>query len=253
MRRGIATTLLAARLAAAALPLPTAPQLRWQSGSGIMALIHFNMATFFQDGDPGCTSANWLGETGSGNPNSFAPSDLNVSQWVDSMVAIGVDEAVLTAKHGCGFYLWPTKVKLPDGSPYTYHVNVTAYGDVLAQFRDATSARGIGHGFYYSLTNNRFLNVYGHSVQPGPLQPGQDRPHLVAGHQPVLLPPGQGLLPDLAVVPARFLVFDPFGQEPLQHGRPTEPLAHQQQQGHHQGCHGGRRRQPGQVVAQGLV
>lgn len=173
MRRGIATTLLAARLAAAALPLPTAPQLRWQSGSGIMALIHFNMATFFQDGDPGCTSANWLGETGSGNPNSFAPSALNVSQWVDSMVAIGVDEAVLTAKHGCGFYLWPTKVKLPDGSPYTYHVNVTAYGDVLAQFRDATSARGIGHGFYYSLTNNRFLNVYGHSVQPGPLQPGQ--------------------------------------------------------------------------------
>lgn len=155
------------------LPLPTQPQLRWQTGSGIMALIHFNMATFFEDGDPGCTSGNWEGETGSGNPNSFAPSALNVSQWVDSMVAIGVDEAVLTAKHGCGFYLWPTKVTLPDGSPYTYHVNESSYGDVLAQFRDATSARGIGHGFYYSLTNNRYLNVYGHSVQPGPLQPGQ--------------------------------------------------------------------------------
>ena len=169
----IAAVLLAARVAAAALPLPTAPQLRWQTGSGIMALIHFNMATFFQDGDPGCTSSNWLGENGSGNPNSFAPSALNVSQWVDSMVAIGVDEAVLTAKHGCGFYLWPTKVRLPDGSPYAYHVNETSYGDVLEQFRDATSARNIGHGFYYSLTNNRYLNVYGHSVQPGPLQPGQ--------------------------------------------------------------------------------
>jgi alpha-L-fucosidase len=161
-------------LAAAALPLPNAPQLAWQRGE-IMALIHFNMATFFENGDPGCTAANWLPAdgSGSGNPKSFAPTALNVSQWVDSMVAIGVDEAVLTAKHGCGFYLWPTQVKLPDGSPYTYHVDTDAYGDVLAQFRDATSARGIGHGFYYSLTNNRYLNVYSHQVQPGPLQPGQ--------------------------------------------------------------------------------
>ena len=81
--------------------------------------------------------------------NSFAPSALNVSQWVDSMVAIGVDEAVITAKHGCGFYLWPTKVMLPDGTPYRYRANETTYGDVLQQFREATSARGIGHGFYY--------------------------------------------------------------------------------------------------------
>jgi hypothetical protein len=107
-------------------------------------------ATFFQNGDPGCTTDNWgpVGGTGSSNPNSFAPTKLNVSQWVDSMVALGATEAVLTAKHGCGFYLWPTKVQLPDGSPYPYHVNAT-YGDVLQQFKDATSARGIGHGFYY--------------------------------------------------------------------------------------------------------
>lgn len=57
-----------------------------------------NMATFFEDGDPGCTADNWEGPSGSGNVNSFAPSALNVSQWVDSMVAIGVHEAVLTAK-----------------------------------------------------------------------------------------------------------------------------------------------------------
>jgi len=45
---------------------------------------------------------------------------------------------------------------------------------VLAEFAAATSARGIGHGFYYSLTNNFFLNVRSHSVQPpSTLLPGQ--------------------------------------------------------------------------------
>lgn len=86
--------------AEAQLPLPTAAQLAWQTNE-IMALVHFNMATFFRDGDPGCGPDNWLGDTGSSNPDSFAPSALNVSQWVDSMVAIKVTEAVLTAKHGC--------------------------------------------------------------------------------------------------------------------------------------------------------
>ena len=136
-----------------------------------MALVHFNMASFFEDGDPGCTPQNWPGASGSSNPASFAPTALNASQWVDSMVAIGATEAVLTAKHGCGFYLWPTQVLLPNGTRYPYRVT-DAVGDVVQQFVDATSARGLGHGFYYSLTNNFFLNVRGHSVQPNPI-PGQ--------------------------------------------------------------------------------
>ena len=70
------------------------------------------------------------------------------------MVELGATEAVLTAKHGCGFYLWDTNVTLPDGTPYRYHVNLTTHGDVLRQIVEATSARNIGHGFYYSLTNN---------------------------------------------------------------------------------------------------
>ncbi len=49
--------------------------------------------------------------------------------------------------------MWPTNVTLPDGSLYRYHVNTSVHGNVLQQFVDATSARGIGHGFYYSLTN----------------------------------------------------------------------------------------------------
>lgn len=129
------------------------------------------MATFFRNGDPGCDSSNWEGPAGSSNPASFAPTNLNVSNWVDSMRAIGVKNAVLTAKHGCGFLLWPTNVLLPSGAPYFYNVNSTL--NVVQQFAETMSAAGIAHGFYYSLTNNFYLNVYGHQVQPGPLLPGQ--------------------------------------------------------------------------------
>ena len=163
---------VATAAASRALPMPSASQVAWQQGE-IMALIHFNMATFFQDGDPACTSDNWEGATGSSNPLSFAPSALNVSSWVDSMIDLGVTEAVLTAKHGCGFYLWNTNVSVGSQGRYDYHVDMGAYGDILQQFVDATSARGIGHGFYYSLTNNFKLNVRSHAVQPGPLLPGQ--------------------------------------------------------------------------------
>ena len=47
-----------------------------------MALIHFNMATFFRNGDPGCDAGNWKE---SQKPSSFAPTNLNVSQWIVSM------------------------------------------------------------------------------------------------------------------------------------------------------------------------
>jgi hypothetical protein len=152
-----------------ALPVPTRAQLAWQKNE-IMALIHFNMATFFQNGDPGCTKQNWAE---SQKPASFAPVKLNVSQWIDSMRALGVKEAVLTAKHGCGFLLWPTASRLPNASPYAYHVPPGL--NVLQQFSEAMEREGLGHGFYYSLTNNFYLNVRGHYVQNGTLLPGQQQ------------------------------------------------------------------------------
>jgi len=155
------------------LPTPTPAQLKYQVDS-IMALIHFNMATFYEDGDPGCNAGNWLGPTGSNNVNNFAPSNLNISEWADVMDALHIKSAVLTAKHGCGFYLFqPQNVTLPDGTPYPYHVNVTTYGDVIEQFSTIMAQRNIAHGFYYSLTNNFFLNVHSHYVQNTTLLPGQ--------------------------------------------------------------------------------
>jgi alpha-L-fucosidase len=103
------------------LPLPTPQQLKY--GGKINALIHFEMATFF--GESGCTNLNWNGcnpgaggECNSSDVNSFNPTNLNISSWIEMMNIIGAESAVLTAKHGCGFLLWDTNVTLPDNTPY---------------------------------------------------------------------------------------------------------------------------------------
>ena len=130
------------------------------------------MATFFHDGDPGCNSTNWHL---SGNPLSFNPTSLNVSNWVEHYKSIGAKSAVLTAKHGCGFTLWPTNVTIPStGEPYGYSVQYSSYPhDVIKQFTQECNKQGLGFGFYYSLTNNYYLHILGGSVSNEPLLPGQ--------------------------------------------------------------------------------
>jgi alpha-L-fucosidase len=86
-----------------------------------------------------------------------------------------VKGAVLTAKHGCGHLLWPTNVTFADGSPYTYCVGKEGSAikeDVLALFSASMAKANITHGFYYSFTNNFYMNVRSH----------------VAGHSKVVLP-----------------------------------------------------------------
>ena len=159
----------------ASLPMPTAPQLRYQTGE-IVALTHFNMASFVQNGDPGCNAGNWVtkapgAEGPSSDPATFNPTQLDTDQWADVYAAVGVKGAVLTAKHGCGFLLWPTNVTLPDGSPYSYGVGKPKSAiqtDVLRSFTNSMTKANITHGFYYSFTNNFFLNVAGHKANASP-------------------------------------------------------------------------------------
>eukprot|EP00041_Stephanoeca_diplocostata_P020989 m.480671 g.480671 ORF g.480671 m.480671 type:complete len:634 (-) comp21709_c0_seq4:260-2161(-) len=153
------------------LPTPTAAQLRYQEGE-IVALTHFNMATFVEDGDPGCNANNWnkkaIGANGpSGDPSTFNPTQLDTDQWASVYARVGVKGAVLTAKHGCGHLLWPTNVTLPDGSLYTYGVGKeksAIKGDVLHMFSTSMQKANITHGFYYSFTNNFYLNVDKHTA-----------------------------------------------------------------------------------------
>jgi len=148
-----------------------------------VALIHFNMATFSRNGDPGYSADNWdkkasyaAGKTN--DPATFNPTKLDTDQWAKVMIDLGAKHAVLTAKHGCGHLLWPTKVLLPSGKEYTYCVGKEKSAiktDVLAQFSNSMSKAGIGHGFYYSLTNNFYLDVHSHFVQNHTLLPGQEK------------------------------------------------------------------------------
>ena len=152
-------------------PLPTPMQVQYQH-TDIMALIHFNMATFFENGDPGCTPENWAE---SQDPLAFDPTELDIDQWADSMDALNITSAVLTAKHGCGFDIWPTNVTLPDGST-TYPYAVSPSLDVIKEFSETMERRNIGHGYYYSLTTNFYLNVChmkAGTCVDGPPLPGQ--------------------------------------------------------------------------------
>lgn len=155
----------------APVPLPTAAQLDYQRQE-LVGLTHFNMATFFEDGDPACNAQNWAR---SQKPSSFAPTSLNISNWIDSYRAVGVKSVILTAKHGCGFLLWPTNVTLPDGSNYGYHVGGKGgLGiDIVKMFAEAMQAEGLPHSFYYSLKDSFYLNAIGDQVKGGHVLPGQ--------------------------------------------------------------------------------
>ena len=118
------------------MPTPTSSQLAYYQ-SELRALIHFNMATFVGDGDPGCNAKNWNKKTPfaagpSSNPATFDPKLLNFSNWIELMKSVGISNAVMTAKHGCGHLLWPTKVKLPGGEEYTYCVGKKDSGEYLS-------------------------------------------------------------------------------------------------------------------------
>lgn len=100
----------------------------------------------------------------SSDPATFNPTKLNFSQWLESFDALGIRNAVMTAKHGCGHLLWPTTTTLPDGSEYTFCVGKNASSvkiNLIAEFASTMRAAGVEIGFYYSLTNNFYLNVLG--------------------------------------------------------------------------------------------
>lgn len=132
------------------------------------------MATF--SSGVSCDPANWNVGPNTSNPMTFNPEGLNVSNWVASYLAVGVKHAVLTAKHSCGFLLWPTNTTLPSGAPYGYNVQLTArpsfQRNIVAEFVAATHSAGLGYGFYYSTGANAYLNM-NNFAPAGKLMPGQ--------------------------------------------------------------------------------
>lgn len=117
-------------------PVPTQNQLRWQSME-YYAFVHFSLNTY--------TNQSW----GFGNEdvNLFNPGKLNCRQWARICKNAGMKGIILTAKHHCGFCLWPSK--------YTeYSVKNAPWkngqGDVVREMADACKEYGLKLGLYLS-------------------------------------------------------------------------------------------------------
>ncbi|KAJ3471967.1 hypothetical protein NLG97_g11405 [Lecanicillium saksenae] len=98
---------------------------------------------------------------------------------MDAVKSFGGKYATLVAKHNCGFTTWPTKVNFKDVAgetvPYNYTIAQSpVHGkDVIQSFVQSTDKYGFGHGFYYSVVVNNYLNVQLAHVRNETAAPGQ--------------------------------------------------------------------------------
>ena len=101
--------------------------------------IHYGLSTFLAD-----DMAN-----GDDPAEAYAPTDLDVEQWVRTAKDAGMKYIILTAKHVSGFCIWDSKVQW-QGKEYDYDV---ASGkdttDVIAAFIKACQKYDIWPGIYY--------------------------------------------------------------------------------------------------------
>ena len=117
-------------------PLPSNEQLEWYDME-MYAFIHYSLNTY--------TDQEW----GFGNEELqlFNPSDLDCRQWARVCKQAGMKGIIFTAKHHCGFCMWP--------SAYTdYSVKNTPWkdgnGDVVRELAEACREEGLKFGFYLS-------------------------------------------------------------------------------------------------------
>lgn len=116
--------------------VPSADQMRWQEME-YYAFVHFSLNTY--------TDQSW----GFGNEDVklFDPEKLDCRQWARICKQAGMKGIIITAKHHCGFCLWPSK--------YTeYSVKNAPWkngkGDVVREMADACREYGLKLGIYLS-------------------------------------------------------------------------------------------------------
>ena len=117
-------------------PTPSENQLRWQEME-MYAFIHYSLNTY--------TDQEW--GFGNEDPSLFNPSQLDCRQWARVCKQSGMKGIIFTAKHHCGFCMWPSK--------YTeYSVKNSPWkegkGDVVRELADACREEGLKFAVYLS-------------------------------------------------------------------------------------------------------
>ncbi|OFX54464.1 MAG: alpha-L-fucosidase [Bacteroidetes bacterium GWB2_41_8] len=117
-------------------PVPTENQLRWQEME-YYSFVHFSLNTY--------TDQSW----GFGNEDVklFNPEKADCRQWARICKEAGMKGIIITAKHHCGFCIWP--------SEYTeYSVKNSPWkdgkGDMVREMADACKEYGLKLGIYLS-------------------------------------------------------------------------------------------------------
>lgn len=117
-------------------PVPTENQMLWQEME-YYSFVHFSLNTY--------TDQSW----GYGNEDVklFNPEKADCRQWARICKEAGMKGVIITAKHHCGFCLWPSK--------YTeYSVKNAPWkngkGDMVREMADACKEYGLKLGIYLS-------------------------------------------------------------------------------------------------------
>lgn len=99
--------------------------------------IHYGISTF--------VDGNW--QT-SPPATTYAPTNLDVRQWIRVARQAGMKYAILTAKHVAGHCLW-------DSNNYDYDIaSSSGASDVVAEFMAACKLEGLKPGLYYCILDN---------------------------------------------------------------------------------------------------
>lgn len=117
-------------------PVPSENQMRWQEME-YYAFIHFSLNTY--------TDQSW--GFGDESLELFNPVNLDCREWARICKEAGMKGIIFTAKHHCGFCMWP--------SEYTdYSVRNTPWkdgkGDVVKELSEACREYGLEFGVYLS-------------------------------------------------------------------------------------------------------